>query len=236
MFHARFPVRRQWPKTARVFLSLFVLFLGCLRTVRGELTWAQKTADLAADAGTEVLEARFKFTNTGSTPVDIRQVESSCGCTTAELTQRHYEPSASGEIVARYTVGGHMGLQKKTLAVSSSDRPDTTTLTLVVHIPEIAHLEPAFVTWAHGETNKPKLITLEMLQNIALKDITVQSSNSEITAELRPLVAARRYQLVVTPSQTSQFLHAILTIQCQFGDRVQMFRTYATVQPPLSRQ
>ena len=110
------------------------------------------------------------FVNHGATPVDIRQIESSCGCTTTELAQRHYEPGQSGDIVAHYAVAGHMGAQKKTLAVWSSDHPDAaTTLTLVVHIPEIARLQPAFVTWAHDEANKPKIITLEMLQDIPPK-------------------------------------------------------------------
>ena len=206
-----------------------------LQTARGELAWAQKTIDLSASAGTEVLEAHFKFTNTGSSPVDIRQVESSCGCTTTELTERHYEPGARGEIVARYTVSGHMGLQRKTVAVSSSDRPDVTTLTLVVRVPEVARLQPAFVTWAHDEPAKPKIITMEMLQDVAPRDITVQSSNSEMAAELQP-VAGPKYHLVITPVRTSQFLHAVLTIRCRFGDKEQTFRSYATVQPPLSHQ
>ena len=129
-----------------------------------------------------------------------------------------------------------MGLQKKTVAVSSSDRPDAITLTLVIHIPEIAHLQPSFVTWTHDEPNKPKIITMDMLQDTEAKDLAVQSSNSEVTAELQPAVAGRKYQLIITPARTSQFLHAVITVHCRFGDKEQSFRTYATVQPPLSHQ
>ena len=219
----------------RPWLVAFLLFLP-VAPAHAELTWSQKKIELEATAGTEVLETRFHFTNSGPTPVDIRQVESSCGCTTAELVQRHYEPGQTGEIVARYTVAGHMGLQTKTLAVFSSDRPDPTTLTLAIHIPEIARLEPAFVTWAHDEAPSPKIVTLDMLQAVTPKDINVESSSTDVTAEIRTLVKDRKYQLVVTPARTGQFIHTILTIHCRFGEKEQTFRSYATVQPPLSRQ
>lgn len=206
-----------------------------LPATHAELTWERHTIDLQADAKTDVLEARFRFTNTGSTPVDIRQVESSCGCTTTELAKRHYEPGQGGEIVARYTIGGHLGIQTKTIAVSSSDQPEATTLSIVAHIPEVARMEPSFVTWTHNEATRPKIITLEMLQEVAPGDISVQSSNAGVATELRPVVKNRKYELVVTPARTSEFLHAILTIHCRFGGQEQTFRTYATVQPPLSR-
>ena len=215
---------------------MVALAASAISAARADLTWEQKTADLTAAAGTEVVETHFKFTNTGPTPVDIRQVESSCGCTTTQLDKRHYEPGQSGEIVARYTVGGHMGLRKNTVAVSSSDQAEVTTLSFIVHIPEIAHLEPAFVTWAHDEINKPKSITLDMLQDATPRDIAVQSSNASVTATLETLVKDRKYRMVVTPARTSEFLHAVLTVHCRFGDKEQTFRTYATVQPPLSRQ
>ncbi len=215
---------------------LIALFLCVLAIpIQAELIWTQKKIELEANAGTEVLEARFHFTNASATPVDIRQVESSCGCTTAELVQRHYEPGQTGEIVARYTVAGHMGLQTKTLAVWSSDQPEPTTLTLAVHIPEIARLQPAYVTWTHEEPPVPKTITLDMLQAVTPKDINVESSSTDVSIELRTLVKDRKYQVVVTPAQTSQFVHAILTIHCRFGEKEQTFRSYATVQPSLSR-
>ena len=163
-------------------------------------------------------------------------MESSCGCTTTELVQRHYDPGQTGEIIARYTVAGHMGLQTKTLAVWSSDRPDPTTLTLAIHIPEIARLQPAFVTWAHDEPPTPKTITLDMLQPITPKDIDVESSSTDVSTELRTLAKGRKYLLVVTPARTGQFVHAILTVHCRFGEKEQTFRSYATVQPPLTRQ
>ncbi len=75
-----------------------------------------------------------------------------------------------------------------------------------------------------------------MLQAVTPRDINVESSSTDVTAELRTVVKDRKYQLVVTPARTGQFVHAILTVHCRFGEKEQTFRSYATVQPPLSRQ
>ena len=84
-----------------------------------------------------------------------------------------------------------MGLQTKTLAVWSSDRADPTTLTLAIHIPEVARLQPANVTWTHDEAPAPKTITLDMLQAVTPKDISVESSSTDVSAEMKTLVKDR---------------------------------------------
>ena len=109
------------------------------------IVWKQKTVGIKVDPAQEIVEVRFAFTNKGKTPVDITKVESSCGCTTTELTQRHYEPGQSGEIVAKYTVGNHVGTQRKTVAVKSGDQEEPDILTIVADIPELVRFTPPFV-------------------------------------------------------------------------------------------
>ncbi len=217
------------PRRAAVFL-LPALFCAA-RPASAELTWAKKTVELKADAKSTVLEAKFHFTNTGSKAVDVRQIESSCGCTTAELEQRHYEPGASGDIVARYTVGSHVGLQTKTVAVFTSDREQPTMLTLAVQIPEILRITPTYVSWTHGEAAKAKSITLELLQDTPIADLAVQSSQAGMNVTMQTLVKGRKYRLDVTPVQTDQSAFATLNIHCQYGDEDKTFRAYATVKP-----
>ena len=205
------------------------------RRAAAELTWAKKTVELKADARSTVLEAKFHFTNTGKKAVDIGQIESSCGCTTAELEQRHYEPGASGDIIARYTVGSHVGLQTKTISVASSDREQPTMLTLAVQVPEILRITPPYVVWKHGEEAKAKQITLELLQDTPITDISAQSSNAGIGVTMQTLVKGRKYRLDLTPAQTDQMVFATLTIHCQYGEEDKTFRAYATVKPVEAR-
>ena len=205
---------------------------GSVPAAHAELTWKQKTVELHADAKSTVLEARFPFTNTGDTPVDITGVESSCGCTTVALEKRHYEPRDSGEIVARYTLGVQVGETKKTVQVVTNDGQEPTILTLDIYIPEVVRIKPAFVTWKHGEPLTAKVITLEMLQDPPAKDVSAQSSAVNFVTEIKALVPGRRYELTVRPKSTDQQQFSTLAIQCRFGDEEKTFRAYATVRPP----
>lgn len=215
----------------RLLAAMFVL--GNVAAARAGLSWPQKNVEVKADADVPVAEVRFPFKNTGSTAVDVTQVESSCGCTTVALEKRHYEPGEGGEIVARYTIADHTGVQKKTVLVATGDGASPMELGLTVRIPEVLRITPSFVTWKHGEAPAPKTIVLELVQpDTTLKDIAVQSSNGSVTADLQPLSKGHKYKVTVSPGHTDQNLFATLTIRCQFGDTEKVFRSYATVQPP----
>ena len=219
---------------AAVGLSgITALGLGGLHAAHGALDWPQKTVEVKAAADTPVVEVRFPFKNNGTTSVDVTQVESSCGCTTVALEKRHYAPGEGGEIVARYTVADHTGLQKKNVLVATGDGAEPVELTLAVSIPEVIRITPPFVTWKHDEAPKPKMVTLEVMQDTPIKDISVQSTSGMVKADLETLTKGRRYQITVTPSKTDHNLFATLAIRCQFGDSERTFRSYATVQPAI---
>ena len=230
---ARFMHSSPFSTQLAVFAAAGVCSLWNLANAQAALDWPQKTVEAKATADTPVVEIKFPFKNTGSIPVDVTQVESSCGCTTVALEKRHYAPGEGGEIVARYTVADHAGVQKKNVLVATGDGAEPTELTLVVNIPEILRITPAFVTWKHAEAPKAKIVTLEMMQETPIKDISVQASNGAVTAALETLVKGRKYQMVVTPSTTNTNLFSTLSIRCQFGDKERVFRSYATVQPAI---
>ncbi len=219
------------PRVCPLYLPAFVL-IALVLPARAELTWKQKTVQVKADASMGVVEVRFPFTNGGTNPVDVKQVESSCGCTTTELEQRHYEPGQGGEIVARYTFGNHVGLQHKTIAVKTSDRSEPVILELVADIPEMVRIEPPHVTWSKGEEKKAKSVVLETVNDLVFEDIDLQSTNPAMKAELTTLVKGRKYQITVTPASTAGFAFATLNIRCKFGKELtRTFYSYATVKP-----
>ncbi len=208
-----------------------VAWLAGTTTTRAELTWVEKAIELHADGKSSALEARFRFTNAGAQPVDIGQIETSCGCTTAVPTKRHYEPGQTGEIVARYTVGEQTGLQKKLIAVTTSDHPGATMLTLIVHVPELVHLQPRILTWEPGEAREAK--TLEVTSGDAatpLAELAVQSSNPAMTVTVLPLLEGSGYVVSVRPGTTPQRLFTTLTIRCRVGTEEKVLHAYASEQ------
>lgn len=64
--------------------------------------------------GTPV-DISFKFINTGETPLVIRDVVASCGCTIAEKPELPIQPGKQGSIKATFNSSGRVGMNHKTL-------------------------------------------------------------------------------------------------------------------------
>ena len=176
---------------------------GSCPTARADLTWAQKTVELHASPDDTVLEARYRFSNDGPAPVDIRDVQSSCGCTTVALSQRHFDPGQGGEIVARFTVGERVGIQKKTILVSTVGQPVATSLTLVVHIPEALSLGSCFPDLAVRRSPRRERPSRSTSRRTAHRreEMTVLSSNPSVKTEWQPVSDGRKYEIRVTPDR-----------------------------------
>lgn len=211
---------------------LLLILLSMVATARADLTWAEKTISLKASADHDTVEAHYHFTNPGPGPVEIQQIESSCGCTTAELDKRTYAPGESGEILAKFTVGARLGIQTKTIAVKTRGVEQPVTLTLIVDIPEILRIRPTVVFWVQGEASKPKTMTIEVQPDTPVEKMTVLCSNAVMTPVLKEVTKGLRYELTVTPGRTDKVLFSMLTLNCEFGKGVvKSFRAYATVKP-----
>jgi hypothetical protein len=72
----------------------------------------------------------FEFTNTGSTPLIITDVEPSCDCTTPEWTKSPVVRGAKGVIKVTYNPLGRGGYFKKEIAVSSNSSAGTVVLSV----------------------------------------------------------------------------------------------------------
>ncbi len=73
----------------------------------------------------------FTFTNTGKSPLNIRDTRTNCGCTVSKLSSENIKPGESGTISVTFDSKGRKGTQQKTVTVFSND-PTAPTQTLVV--------------------------------------------------------------------------------------------------------
>ena len=78
----------------------------------------------------EVVTYSFHFTNTGSMPLIISNVSTSCGCTVGDFSRAPIEPGKDGFIKATYDSKGHQGFQSRSLTVVSNTNPNQTVLRL----------------------------------------------------------------------------------------------------------
>jgi len=63
---------------------------------------------------------RFPFTNSGTAPLYIQQVHTSCGCTTPDWTRDSIPPGGKGFIEARFETNNRIGSFQKSITVYSN--------------------------------------------------------------------------------------------------------------------
>src|SRR3954468_5493775 len=100
-----------------------VALLTAAGTACAGLDWTKPVQDFQATPDKPSVEARFAFKNTGATPVTITSLKTTCGCTTARLDKRTYQPGEQGEIVAVYKFPFQKGALRKLVLVTTDDRP-----------------------------------------------------------------------------------------------------------------
>lgn len=68
----------------------------------------------------DVVEQVFKFTNTGTQPLIISEIKTTCGCTTPVFPKNPIMPGASGEIKVGFNSAGKANKQTKVLPIISN--------------------------------------------------------------------------------------------------------------------
>ena len=93
-----------------------------------------EVADDSYDFGTvkegEKVEHEFRFTNTGSSPLIISNVQASCGCTTPEYSKNPIAPGDQGLVKVVFNSAGQLGKQHKVITVTSNSASTNTLLHL----------------------------------------------------------------------------------------------------------
>ncbi len=85
------------------------------------ITFEKKNHDFGDIIQGDKVEETFKFTNTGTEPLLITNVQVTCGCTTPKGYPRDpIGPGQKGEITLGYNSAGRMGRQSKVVTVVSN--------------------------------------------------------------------------------------------------------------------
>ena len=84
----------------------------------GEITQGQKVTHT------------FKFSNTGTAPLVISRVQTTCGCTVPTWPSQPIPPGEAAEIAATFNSQGKMGVQNKVITIHSNASEPVLRLTL----------------------------------------------------------------------------------------------------------
>ncbi|MBT1711738.1 DUF1573 domain-containing protein [Fulvivirgaceae bacterium PWU5] len=102
------------------------------------ITFEKKTHDFGEIVQGDKVEETFKFTNTGTEPLILTNVQVTCGCTTPKGWPRDpIQPGGKGEIVVAFNSAGKIGRQDKVVTVvSNAANPDEAKISFTAQVSE----------------------------------------------------------------------------------------------------
>jgi Protein of unknown function (DUF1573) len=193
------------------------LLVAVAAPVYGQLKWENPEQTLTAKPLDKVISTKFRFTNVGTSPVKITDLQPSCGCTTALLQKKDYAPGESGEIEAKFKFDGRVGHQEKWIVVTTDwVPPQPTILRFTVGIPESITIQPQLVLWRVGDQLKPKTVRIAIPDEVPGKVVSVQADNAAVKLELHEIRPGKELEVKVTPTTTSQPESATLLIRTDY--------------------
>ncbi len=211
------------------------------QTALAQLQWDKRQLEFHPGVLDTNVAAYFSFSNATTHPIAILSAKASCGsCTTVSLEKKQYLSGETGSVDVAFAFGQRTGLQEKTVLVQTNDLSESAVLlSLKVFIPEFLKITPAFVFWKTGEAKAPKTIALKTTGAPPIHVLGVKSSNPKLVPSLQTLEDGVAYAILVTPSDTSRPVTAVLTITTDFPkESPKMFTAYAMVKPvgwPINR-
>jgi hypothetical protein len=97
--------------------------------------WDALTYDFGTVAYNSDVSHVFKFKNVSKAPVSVKDVGTSCGCTTPQYSKEMVAPNATGSVTAKYD-SSRIGPFTKTLTVTIGDETIILTIKGVIKEPE----------------------------------------------------------------------------------------------------
>jgi hypothetical protein len=174
-------------------------------SARAGLVFEREVASEAAAPSEETHESTFHFKNTGTKPVTISEVQSTCGCLGASTDKMVYQPGDSGTLSATIKLGTFEGeVIKSIYLISDDDQEPKRQLQMKITIPKLMEVSPEVTTWAVGEDPKPKKLSIKVLRDEPIVVTAVSSTRDNFTVELVELEQGRVYEVIMTPKTTAE--------------------------------
>ena len=134
------------------WLWTIALCLLCSVTAQAQLSWSTRSQERQSKLTDEQIVVEYPFVNPTDHPITITALHTSCGCTTAALAKKTYQPKETGRITATFTIGEREGEQNKSIVVQTDDPAESTViLRLKVRVPVRGEMSSRFLYWKAKE-------------------------------------------------------------------------------------
>ncbi|MDF7801942.1 DUF1573 domain-containing protein [Pontiellaceae bacterium B1224] len=197
----------------RILSLCFLALFTANSTVFAELTWEKKVVGVKPHPLQTSTTIDFKFTNTGDEAITLTDLRPGCGCISGTSEKKKYAPGETGVIRMAFEFGKRTGPHRKSLEVRTSDPSDKSTkLYISANIPETYRPSVPSLKWAVGDEPVSKSFRLINRHKLAIKLIKADAPDDRVEIELKPIEEGHEYELVVTPSSSSDMERAMIPI------------------------
>ena len=194
------------------------------------LEWKTQHLSIQAAPLQRNAETVFAFTNTGTKPVTITSVDTSCDCLEAKPSAKIFAPGASGTISAHFNLTGAAGRLQRTILVGTDEGTPAVALTVELDVPEVATLTPRSVEWKLGGEAKEATVDITVLPGVELAITSVQPTGDAFTHRLEVVEAGRHFRLHLVPKDASKPANAAFRLFAKAGTGEEIvFSAYANV-------
>ncbi len=184
-----------------LILLMGVIFLGTPATA--ELIWEQTIHQAYAKEGEKEAKATYRFENKSDYPIVLKRIQTSCGCTTAELEKKKYLPGERGELIVTFTFGKRRGLQEKSISVETDDATHPLTVLLLrVELPDVIQIKKKELSWEVGDPLDEQAFEI-LLKNPKEAKIKGAHASEGFEVRLRDNQVGQSYQIIVKPLSTA---------------------------------
>lgn len=162
------------------------LFLALSSPVRGDLQFPQPTADVGQVRSGTPLSHTFRFTNAGPNPVEVTEVQGSCGCLKPRLSKRLLQPGEAAELrLDVHTLSQTPGVHhwRVRLTYRDGDRIGQASLELTADVVAELTVQPASLTIFTDSAAAHEIVVTD-LRPKALNVVELRPSSSRLKARL----------------------------------------------------
>ncbi len=175
-------------RKSSMLLCLICCTLGAYAENGPKITFKRLVHDFGdIDRGGKV-DTSFEFENTGDAPLQIDEVTTSCGCTTAALKKKSYKPGESGTIPVTFNSQNFEGKITKRITVSTNDKAaPKTVLTIQGTILTDVQATPSALVFTDAKPNQTNTQTLKVattrLPKLELTNLKIEPDYLTMTEE-----------------------------------------------------
>jgi hypothetical protein len=116
-------------RVSKILFLTLILFESCYQPSSDSLPVSKEYAQLKFDSdfydfgmikNGDTVYHTFKFKNTGTVPLKIEDISTTCGCTAAEWPKSPVDPEKTGEIKIQFTKNHDPGVHDRSIIVKAN--------------------------------------------------------------------------------------------------------------------